>query len=100
MISRGERGSSSGIAAISAPSATICSAVIRRPRGATRLTVCARAIFERPPNSVLDRNVLDRGYPPGEDFDVLRKTDHVRKPNRNLRACTLGVEMDVWRRAA
>jgi hypothetical protein len=86
MIPRGERESSSGIAAISAPSASICSAVIRRPRLAIRLTPfararssCARAIFERPPNSVLDRSLLDRGHAPGEGFDILRKTDHVHK---------------------
>jgi hypothetical protein len=66
MISRGERESSSGIAAISAPSATICSVVIRRPRLATRLTPFARAIFERPPSSVLDRSLLECGLAPGK----------------------------------
>jgi hypothetical protein len=37
----------------------------------------ASAIFERPPNRILDRAPLDGGCAASEGFDIFRKSDHV-----------------------
>jgi hypothetical protein len=77
MISRGERGSSSGIAAISDPTASMLSTLMRcAGAGFRRDAGGARFLFEREPYGFLDGEALRGGQTFGERLDFLGQLDH------------------------
>ena len=95
MISRGERGSKSGIAAISDPTASIPSTLMRRRGRSGSTPAGARLLFERALDRVLDGQALRGGEAFRERLGFLRELDHEVQFSTNRRRTARNNEPDT-----